>query len=749
MAKNNNSIGTRIKRELVSVVMERAQSFDTGKMMNTMGEHEAVVYDDVAEIHNVAYVNREEVALTMDVFEPKNLKGTELPVIIAVHGGGLFMGDRSLERPYCRMLAHKGYLVFSLEYRLAPKAKLSQQLDDVCAGMDHVGKLLVNYDVDFERIFLVADSAGAYLACYVSAMHKSPKLQDAIGYKASKMVYSAVGFICGMFYTQDVLKDQIYGDKRDDEQFLKYMDIEHPEIIDNIPPAFLITSCGDSFNNYSLKFNKALRRRGKSSRLVYVGDEELFHVFPITNPEHPRSVEVTDKMLEWFEEQSAIRHETFKKEEALRDREAKVEIRRQKVWEVIRDKRSFDEIFLSKTAITDCYRHYTYGQMFAEWEKYAAAFSELGICKENGSRVALCGMMSAEPIFALFGLNMTGAAVSLYALEDFLYKDYLKDLLKREQITDIIISDMMISYELRQELETIKETFGIRNIIFLHSRLGGVVTGPAELTCNEYNYHNLKLRKDSVFMEDLIHKYGDSPIKYDTSKGNSLFLITHSNGSDESTMFTDDMINKMLTAKDNQLRSYIKEYNGATPVNVMQLMDLDSIASFVLQIGAVFARGDSLVTSFFGFMHPKFARAIDYLSVDALVLTKEMLDKWIERRDGWEIDFSSLKTVVVIGKDISEKIINDYNDFFALHGSKGDIVTVCRAELSQGTNDFTTNPFYTMFWPYSMSTPKKEKEKRSMMPQVPESVTKAIMKYGNRITGISKGRKWIDYDFEE
>ena len=223
---NRDSLGRKVKRELVRAMLERTQSMNMMGMMSVFGASDPVVYEDVEEILNVAYVNRDEVALAMDIFRPKDAGDAELPVIIAIHGGGLFMGDRGLERPYCRLLAHKGYLVFSLEYRLAPKANLGQQLDDVCAGMDHVGRMLVDYDVDFSRIFLVADSAGAYLAAYVSAMHDSEKLQNAIGYEPSRMVYAAVGFICGMFYTNKTLQEQIYGDKRYDETFLKYMNID-------------------------------------------------------------------------------------------------------------------------------------------------------------------------------------------------------------------------------------------------------------------------------------------------------------------------------------------------------------------------------------------------------------------------------------------------------------------------------------------------------------------------------------------
>ena len=235
----SEGIGRKIKRELVRAMLERTQSMDMSKMMSAFGASDPVVYEDVNETLNVAYVNRDEVALAMDIFSPCETKDRELPVIIAIHGGGLFMGDRGLERPYCRLLAHKGYLVFSLEYRLAPRANLCQQLDDVCAGMDHVGRMLVDYDVDFSRIFLIADSAGAYLAAYVSAMHGSKRLQKAIGYEPSRMVYAAVGFLSGMFYTNKTLQEQIYGDKRFDKKFLEFMNIEHPEILKNMPPAFL------------------------------------------------------------------------------------------------------------------------------------------------------------------------------------------------------------------------------------------------------------------------------------------------------------------------------------------------------------------------------------------------------------------------------------------------------------------------------------------------------------------------------
>ena len=121
--------------------------------------------EGVIEQYNIPYLNRVGKQLFMDIYRPADvLPETELPVIVNVHGGGLIMGSKSVSSGFCRLLARRGYLVFSLEYRLVPAVKVYEQLDDVCAGIDCVGAKLVDFNVDFRRIYMVAESAGAYLA---------------------------------------------------------------------------------------------------------------------------------------------------------------------------------------------------------------------------------------------------------------------------------------------------------------------------------------------------------------------------------------------------------------------------------------------------------------------------------------------------------------------------------------------------------------------------------------------------------
>ncbi len=266
---------------------------------------------EVEEILNIPYINRCEMALAMDVFKPILPEDKEVPVIICIHGGALVVEDRKYFRDYANLLAGRGYLVFSLEYRLAPFFYVTDQMDDICAGMDEVGRQLVNFNVDFSRIYMAADSAGAFLAVYTAAMKKSEALQNAIGYKPTKMIIRALGLHSGMIYIQlpdpigFLLSDQYYGSKAVDANFLKYMNPENPEILMNLPPVFLTTSQGDFLNNYTLMYHQALKRAGRKSHLVYYGEKDLWHAFPTFDPYNEHSLDAIDRMLAWFEEHAA------------------------------------------------------------------------------------------------------------------------------------------------------------------------------------------------------------------------------------------------------------------------------------------------------------------------------------------------------------------------------------------------------------------------------------------------------------
>lgn len=266
--------------------------------------------DGVIEECNIPYTNRVGKTLYMDIFRPADAPPeAELPMIVNIHGGGLIMGDKRFSKGFCRLLAKREYLVFSLEYRLIPAVKVYEQLDDVCAGMDCVGAKLVDFNVDFRRIYMVAESAGAYLATYAAAMKKSKVLQEAIGYAPSRIPFKALGLISGMFYTTRrdkvgiFLSRSFYGRDERSRAIARYTNPEDPEIIYNIPPCYLITSKADMLERYTLDFAGELGNKGVEHYLRHMGsDKKLIHAFPVTRPDFPESQRVIDEITAWFEQ---------------------------------------------------------------------------------------------------------------------------------------------------------------------------------------------------------------------------------------------------------------------------------------------------------------------------------------------------------------------------------------------------------------------------------------------------------------
>ena len=250
-------------------------------------------------------------------------------------------------------------------------------------------------------------------------------------------------------------------------------------------------------------------------------------------------------------------------------------------------------------------------------------------------------------------------------------------MLEKEKITDLIISDIMVTPEIREEIEQAKEEFGLRNVIYLHSLMGGPTVGPAELTYNEWNYHMLRRRPDTLFMNDLLVKYADAPIRYDESSGDRTAFIAHTSGTTHGTRkllpFTDKVMNDTLNLIPGGFHSFVEGTDAGKPFRILQTFDFSSVMAISGQLLGPLSIGDAVVLTFFGFMHPKFIRAIDYYDVDVVLITGFMADKWMERDDLDGIGFSSLKVLGMSGGYITPEKMEQYREFFRARGYQHDI----------------------------------------------------------------------------
>jgi acetyl esterase/lipase len=164
-----------------------------------MTEHEAVTKPDIL------YAVHDGVELLGDLYQPQGLD--RAPVLVAVHGGGFQLGDRKFYRYWGPYLAQHGYAVFSIEYRLMkPGVKTwPGAAYDTKAAVQFVRANAAELGLDPERISLIGDSAGAYLASLVAMAGEEPLLSKDYRSDRNAAVASNVKAVIGFYGVYDML----------------------------------------------------------------------------------------------------------------------------------------------------------------------------------------------------------------------------------------------------------------------------------------------------------------------------------------------------------------------------------------------------------------------------------------------------------------------------------------------------------------------------------------------------------------
>lgn len=102
--------------------------------------------------------------LTVDVYRGSRLTSTLAPVIVQIYGGGWQRGDPSDSSFFAEYFAARGYVVFAIDYRHAPRWRWPAQLNDVKTAFTWIAEHAIDYGADAKRVALVGRSAGGQLA---------------------------------------------------------------------------------------------------------------------------------------------------------------------------------------------------------------------------------------------------------------------------------------------------------------------------------------------------------------------------------------------------------------------------------------------------------------------------------------------------------------------------------------------------------------------------------------------------------
>jgi len=101
----------------------------------------------------------------LDVYYPNNVKKDKYPLILVIHGGGWSHMDKRDWNVYPSFFGlEKGFMVISINYRLAPKNKYLDIVNDVFAAYKYILDNSEELKIDVNNIFLTGSSAGGNLS---------------------------------------------------------------------------------------------------------------------------------------------------------------------------------------------------------------------------------------------------------------------------------------------------------------------------------------------------------------------------------------------------------------------------------------------------------------------------------------------------------------------------------------------------------------------------------------------------------
>ena len=258
---------------------------------------------DVEVETDVAYANDGDPAHRLDVYRPTKASGP-WPVVLYIHGGGFRILSKETHWALALAYARRGYLVFNIDYRLAPAHPYPAAIADACLAYEWVVRNAASYGGDVTRLFVAGESAGANLAASlaVAACYRRDEPHARLVFDTG-VVPRAVLPACGIFQVSDTAR---FGRRRAlpawirdrleevegaylrgvDREVFGALDLADPVVLLEralppdrpLPAFFLPVGTGDLLLDDTRRMKAALDRLGVPCEVrYYPGEPHAFH----------------------------------------------------------------------------------------------------------------------------------------------------------------------------------------------------------------------------------------------------------------------------------------------------------------------------------------------------------------------------------------------------------------------------------------------------------------------------------------
>ncbi|MFA5808936.1 MAG: alpha/beta hydrolase [Thermoleophilia bacterium] len=264
---------------------------------------------------DVPYSGNSSAAQKMDIYYPAKMNGPA-PAVMYVHGGGWTKGDKKdgAGADAIPDLVDAGFLVVSINYRLAPDDKFPAQIEDVKCAVRYLRANAARYNLDPERIGAWGGSAGGHLVSLLGVTDGNEGFEGTGGYAEQS---SRVQAVVDMFGPSDLMKEfsggaigralgmQVFGTSDQGSDILTQASpVTHVSADD--PPFLILHGAKDDLvpTEQSQELYDRLKAAGVPATLVMV--ENAGHGFvPSGGQISPSRQELAKMIVEFFQKELA------------------------------------------------------------------------------------------------------------------------------------------------------------------------------------------------------------------------------------------------------------------------------------------------------------------------------------------------------------------------------------------------------------------------------------------------------------
>lgn len=263
----------------------------------------------IAVERDVTYKVVDDISLKMDIYYPVKRAG-KLPAVVYIHGGGWYSGDKTggAGQDDIPELVDRGYIVASVNYRLAPEYKFPAQIEDIKCAIRFLRENAAVYGIDTAHIGAFGDSAGGHLASLLGVTDAAAGFQGLGWYdEQSDKVQAVVNMFGPADLTLNFQKDRslliehVFGTIDENSSIIRQASpISYVSFDD---PPFLIIH-GDKDNEICPCQSEILYQKlvsaGIPASLMIVSN--CSHSFlPVGEAINPSRDEITDTMGDFFD----------------------------------------------------------------------------------------------------------------------------------------------------------------------------------------------------------------------------------------------------------------------------------------------------------------------------------------------------------------------------------------------------------------------------------------------------------------